>query len=121
MSSWDYQAFDPANPTTEIPYELRGGLFYVDPVLTEPKGDHRLYAVSAPGIPAASGGSIRFFDGYMGPNEGDAMRALNASAIHLSPDASVEVTKLRVFVYYPAGAAQEHVLRLVTYRPLGMF
>lgn len=121
LSVWDYQAEDPANPGTKIEYELRGGLLYVDAALAADKAKHRLYAVAAPDIPANLGGAMRFFDSYLEPMEGGCIEALNAAAFHLNPSPAPGATVLRIYVYYPAGAAQTHILRLVTYRPTGMF
>ncbi len=130
LSVWDYCARLPADQSL-IAYEVRDGLLYVDPGLaadwsnmTETdKFGHRAYAVIAPGIPGAAGGSIAVFDSYLGVAPNRTVEALSPQATVLDPagpggDAGV---CLRLYIFHPAGSKLSHVLRLVTYRAPGTF
>lgn len=123
LSVWDYHAKMP-DGTTPIDYELRDGLLYVDPTLPANEAfDHRTYAVVAPGIPGASGGSVALFDAYMGANPDNVVAALSPQATILDPTgpAGTAASTLRLYVVHPAGSKLTHVLRLVTYRAPGTF
>jgi hypothetical protein len=130
LSVWDYCAKQPGTSTV-IKYEMRDGLLYVDPGLaadwnnmTEAeKFGHRSYAVVAPGIPGASGGSIAVFDSYMGVAPNRTVEALSPQAMVLDPAGAGGVAGclLRLYLYHPAGTKLSHVLRLVTYRAPGTF
>ena len=130
LSVWDYCAKQPGTSTV-IKYEMRDGLLYVDPGLAvnwdamtdEEKFGHRAYAVMAPQIPGASGGSIAVFDSYLGIAPNRTVEALSPQAMVLDPagpggNAGV---LLRLYIFHPAGTKLSHVLRLVTYRAPGTF
>lgn len=119
LSVWDYQ---PIHKTTlqVIPLDFLGGRLFVDPSLTYANvEDYRLYAVMAPNIPAANGGQIPFFDGYLARAAGDIIDSVNPVAVSLDTDVSTEVVRLRMIIHYPAGQQHKHILQLVTYRPAG--
>lgn len=121
LSVWDYHAKSGGQP---ILYEMRDGMLYVDPTL--PPGqefDHRAYAVVAPTIPGAYGGSIAVFDAYLGANPDNEIAALSPQATVLDPTGpySTAVSTLRLYIVHPAGSKLSHVLRLVTYRAPGTF
>lgn len=121
LSVWDYHAKVAGQPIT---YEMRDGMLYVDPTL--PAGqefDHRAYAIVAPAIPGAYGGSIAVFDSYLGANPDNLVAALSPQATVLNPGgpAGAAASTLRLYVVHPAGSKLTHVLRLVTYRAPGTF
>jgi hypothetical protein len=124
LSVWDYQA---KSGGSAIELEIRGGGLSVATGLSgandAEKWEHQLYVIMAPGIPVANGGQVRFFDGYMKPFEGETIRAVNPSAVHLNPNdgAGGISTVIRVCLWYPIGAKDHHILRLITYRSLGTF
>jgi hypothetical protein len=124
LTVWDYQAKDPITQDP-IPVDFRGGRLYVDETLHAPSGwdiwHHRIYAVVAPSIPGASGGSIPFFDGYLARSENGVMQSVNPTSVSLDPVAAAGNvnTVLRIYIHYPPGVEQSHILQLVTYRPLG--
>lgn len=116
LSVWNYQAHDGTNP---IRYEIRGGSLWVDSNLVEPVEAHQIYVIVAPDIPLAMGGNVKFFDGYLYQFSGYRMEAENSTASVLDPTLSTYASMLRVYIFYPPGAKQSHVLRLITYRPVG--
>lgn len=121
LTAWDYHARAGGNP---IKYEVRDGLLYVDPTL--PANEvwaHRAYAVVAPAIPAALGGSVIVFDAYLGANPNNLVEALSPQATVLDPTgpAGAAASTLRLYVFHPAGSKLSHVLRLVTYRAPGTY
>jgi len=121
LTVWDYHARTGGAP---IVYELRDGLLYVDPTIpADEEFAHRAYAVVAPAIPAALGGSIAVFDGYLGANPDNRIEALSPQATVLDPfgPAGAAASTLRLYVVHPAGAKYTHVLRLVSYRAPGTF
>ena len=120
LSIWDYVANDQIDGTP-IDFDLKGGAFWVDDSVANDsdRWEHKLYVMLAPNIPTSYGGQIRFFDGYLYPYKDDWMVAINTMASPIDPTATVEAARIRVWVYYPAGVKLEHILRLVTYRPLG--
>ena len=67
-------------------------------------------------IPAAYGGSCRFFDGYLYPYQGIWQEAINTLALTIDPSVTIEAARVRFWITYPAGAKQNHVLRVITYR-----
>lgn len=121
LSVWDFVSMSGGIP---IVYEIRDGLLYVDPALpTDEIWDHRAYAVIAPEIPAAMGGSIMVFDAYLGANPDNLVEALSPQATILDPTGpgGEAAAVLRLYVVHPAGSKLSHVLRLVTYRAPGTF
>jgi hypothetical protein len=121
LSVWDYLPKMQDGSDAIIPLDFRGGRLFVDPNLTFfTLSDYRLYAIMAPGLPAAIGGNIPFFDGYLARADGGIVDSVNPTAVSINIDQSTEAVRLRLFIYYPAGVTvTTHVLQLVTYRPLG--
>lgn len=121
LTVWEYLGVNPY--THELcDYEIRDGYMVVDDALpANEKWDHRAYAVGAPLIPGNLGGTVRMFDGYLGPAPNGVIDAKNSQAIHLSPDTAPGASIFRLYVYHAAGSALCHVLRLVTYRAQGTF
>jgi len=115
LSVFDFVA---KNQTTDSPteYDFKGGCLWSDPNLAADVWEHRMYAMMAPNIPVAMGGGVRFFDGYLYPYQGKWQEAVNSLALKIDPSASVEAARIRFWLYYPAGAKQNHVLRFITYR-----
>jgi hypothetical protein len=115
LSVYDYVAI---NQTTDaaIEYDFKGGALWSDASLVADVWEHRMYAMLAPNIPAASGGSVRFFDGYLYPYQGKWQECVNSLSLKIDPSQSVEAARIRFWIYYPAGAKQNHVLRIITYR-----
>lgn len=132
LSVWDYCAKLQADQTTLITYELRDGLLFVDPGIYADKNaptpterfGHRAYAVLAPDIPGAAGGSIAIFDGYLGSNP-DSLKieATSPQATVLDPagPGGAAGVLLRLYIFHPAGSKLSHILRLVAYRAPGTF
>jgi hypothetical protein len=121
LSAWDYHAKAGGNP---IAYEVRDGLVYVDAALPANEvWDHRAYAVGAPAIPPAYGGSIALFDAYMGSNPDNTIAALSPQATVLDPGGpgGAAASTVRLYIVHPAGSKLSHVMRLVTYRAPGTF
>jgi len=121
LSIWDYNATDQADTPAPVDIDVRGGCIWVDDNLTGNKWEHKIYSVIAPYIPTAFGGQVRFFDGYLHPHSSKWLESINTMAVKLDPSASPEAARLRTWIFYPAGAAQEHVLRYITYRAVGTF
>jgi hypothetical protein len=123
LSLFEYQAMDVSVSGTPIPYEISGGSLYVNlhgeslGADAAEKEQHRIYAVGAPDIPEAAGGSLHLFDGYLLPWDQDWLPAQSTDAFRLDPTLSVHASKVRVWVYYPAGlGTRTHILRLKLYR-----
>jgi hypothetical protein len=120
LSVWDYVPTD--NNSNPLNIEVRGGHLLVDAGVAGDIWEHQLYTILAPNIPSASGGVVRFFDGYYGHFAGGKMDAVNPSAGPLNAGDNIEQGRLRILLYYPKGqTVLTHVLRLITYRPLGSF
>lgn len=131
LSIWDYVARLPADGSP-IGYELRDGFVLVDPsvfsnlaapTLAE-RFEHRVYAVVAPGIPGVYGGSVAFFDGYLGRDTHNLkLEAMSPQTQVMDPNglAGAPGSVLRLAMYYPAGSKLSHTVSLVTYRALGTF
>jgi len=115
MSIYDYIAINQSTEAT-IEYDFKGKCLWSDNSLVEPVWEHRMYAVMAPNIPAAYGGSCRFFDGYLYPYQGTWQEAVNSLALTIDPSVTIEAARIRFWILYPAGAKQNHVLRIITYR-----
>jgi hypothetical protein len=121
LSIWEYTAINPYTYNL-LTYELRDGYLIVDPTLpTDERWDHRAYAIGAYLIPGDQGGSLRLFDGYLGPAPNGIIDATSPQTFVLDPNLGPSTSAIRLFLYYPAGSALKHVLRLVTYRPPGTF
>jgi len=121
LSVWRYLAH---NPNTGAPtiVEIRDGFMIVDPLLSD-SFEHQAYAVAAPNIPGYLGGQVVQFDAYLRFYKGAQLGATSPQAKALDPTGlgGLAAAELRVCVYYPAGTQNDHVLRLVTYRPPGTF
>jgi len=115
LSVFDYLAIKQSD-SSALNYDFKGGCLWSDKDLQGDKWKHRLYAVMAPNIPPSMGGSARFFDGYLYPYEGRWQEAVNSLAIEVDPSQTVEAARTRFFLYYPAGAKNSHVLRIITFR-----
>lgn len=102
-------------------YDFKGGYMWSDVNLSEPKWDHRLYAVVAPDVPPSMGGGARIFDGYLYPYEGKWQEAVNTMSITIDPSVVVAAAVVRFWIYYPPGSKQHHVLRIVTFRTADSF
>jgi hypothetical protein len=121
LSVWEYTAINPYTHDL-LKYGLRDGFLVVDPAL--PAGErwtHRAYAIGAALIPGNLGGTIRLFDGYLGPAPNGVIDAESPQTTVMNPDVGPGTSSVRLYVYYPAGSTLSHVLRLVTYRPPGTF
>jgi hypothetical protein len=118
LSVWDYIANDQTQDDDPVDIDLKGGTFYIDSTLADDadKWKHQIYAMLAPNIPAAMGGQIVIFDGYMWPYRGCRMETINTMGLKIDPSQSVEAARLRVWIYHPAGVKLNHVLRLITFR-----
>lgn len=104
-----------------LKYDVRGGTLWVDSNVPD-DGDrwsHRVYSVGAPDLSAVLGGRVPFFDGYLFPYRNNWMQTLNPVAFPMDPSASAAASIVRVWFYYKAGTAYEHVLRFHLYRPTG--
>lgn len=121
LSVWDFWPHDQTVNKTPIGYDLKGGALAVIGTLQGDKDLHRIYAVVAPNIPGAYGGGIRFFDGYLEPYEGGELSAVSQLAVFMNTTASTEATRLRLYIYYPPGATQSHIFRVIMFRPIGTF
>jgi hypothetical protein len=130
LSIWTYQAKHPSTSAL-IPIDIRGGTLAVDDELSGAIWDHQFYVVLSPDIPAAYGGQVKFFDGYLKPYANGHMRSVNQLATKLDPALWVapdttatgssdgDNTKICAFLYYPKGTKNTHIFRLITYRPNG--
>lgn len=119
LSVWEFLANDQAQNPVNIDIDLMGGSLWVDSSLAGTGAElwkHQIYSLLAPGIPASMGGAVPFFDSYLYPNQGTWMDCVNTMALALDPSASPEAAKMRVYIYYPAGAKQTHLLALKMYR-----
>jgi hypothetical protein len=122
LTIWDYKAKKQSD-LSDMAYEVRGGNLSPDPAIpANERFSHRAYVVAAPGIPAAFGGQVRLFDGYLGVWGGD-LESISPAARHLDPALGAGASVMRLYFYHPAGTAgkRSHVLRLITYRPQGSF
>jgi len=121
LSVWRYCAHDQATGLP-ISVEIRDGHLIVASDITDVL-DHQAYAIAAPQIPAAVGGSIVQFDAYLKFYKGKVLGATSPQAKALDPlgPGGAAGGELRVYIYYPAGTQNDHILRLVTYRPAGTF
>lgn len=121
LSVWSYCAY---SHVTGLPIaiEIRDGLLIVDSA-TSASLEHQAYAIAAPKIPASFGGSIIQFDAYLKYHAGKTLGATSPAAKALDPFGAggANGAELRVYLYYPVGTQNNHILRLVTYRPLGTF
>jgi len=119
LSVWEFLAND-QNEGNPIAIEFKGGSLFVDDTIPDnaDKWEHQVYGVLAPDLPSAVGGTIRFFDGYLYPHRGSHMETINTIAMRVDPAAAPAAmsAKLRIWIYYPAGTKNEHILRLVTFR-----
>jgi len=120
-TAWEYVALDPQTQSP-LKYELRDGFLVVDPSFpANEMWDHRCYSVAAPLIAGSLGGSIRVFDGYLGPAPDGVVAALSPQTVVMDPELGPGASSIRVYVFYPAGSALNHLIRLVTYRAPGTF
>ena len=115
LSIWEYAANNQQESPSPVEIEFKGGSLWVDESVSD-SWEHQIFAVLAPDIPVAYGGCIRFFDGYLYPFKGVHMETVNTLAMKVDPSQSAYAAKLRVWLFYPAGTQNEHVLRLVTFR-----
>jgi hypothetical protein len=122
LSVWEYTAINPATHDL-LKYEIRDGYLVVDSSIdaVNEKWDHRAYAVGAVLIPAAQGGRIRMFDGYLGPAPNGLIDAKSQQTSVMDPDLGPGASSLRLYVYYKKASTLCHVLRLVTYRAPGTY
>ena len=122
LSAWDYVALHQQTHDL-MKYEIRDGFLIVDNTIDQvnERWDHRAYAVGAADIPAAYGGSIQLFDGYLGPAPGGVIDAQSPQTSVMDPSLGPGTSSIRLFIFYPKGSALKHVLRLVTYRAPGTF
>lgn len=104
-----------------IEYDFKGGCLWCDSNLQGDKWGHRLYCMMAPNIPSSMGGNVKFFDGYLATYEGQWQECINTLALTINPSQTVEAARIRFWLYYPAGAKQNHVLRIITYRQPATF
>lgn len=121
LTVWDYCAYDQADGTTLITYNIRSGALVADPAI--PAGerfDHRAYIVVAPDLGQAN--YVRLFDGYITgrPNEGE-LSTESPTAKTLDPNIAPGANIIRIYVYHPQGQSNSHILWLLTYRPSGTY
>ena len=121
LSVWRYLAID---QITGAPcdVELRDGYMIVDSALSDSL-DHQAYAIGAPQIPASLGGQVLQFDAYLKFFKGEMLGATSPQAKAMTPNgpAGRAAAELRIYVYYPSATQNNHILRLVTYRPPATF
>ena len=122
LSVWNYKAFDQADGTTEIKYNIRSGALVADPAIVEAdRFKHRAYIVVAPALGQPN--YVRLFDGYVAgrPAEGE-LSTESPTAKMLDPALAPGASNvIRIYIYHPAGQSHEHILWLLTYRPTGTF
>lgn len=121
LTIWDYKAYDQADGTTEIPYDIRSGALVGDPAV--PAGerfDHRAYLMMVPDLGQAYW--VRTFDGYLTgrPQEGE-LSTESPAAKKLDPSLAPGANIARLYVFHPQGQSNAHILWLLTYRPAGTF
>ena len=122
LTVWDYMAYDQADGTTQIPYDIRSGALVCDPAV--PAGerfDHRAYIVIAPALGQPN--YVRLFDGYVAgrPAEGE-LSTDSPTAKRLDPSLAPGASNVvRIYLYHPVGQVNAHVLWLLTYRAAGTF
>lgn len=121
LSVWRYCAHD-QNSGLPIAVEIRDGHLIVASDISASL-DHQAYAIAAPQIPANLGGSIVQFDAYLKFYAGQVLGATSPTAKALDPygPGGPAGGEMRVYIYYTAGTQNDHILRLVTYRPAGTF
>jgi hypothetical protein len=121
LSIWEYQALDQADGTTKIVYDIRDGALISDPsIVSADRFKHRAYAIAAPGLGQAN--FVRLFDGYVAGHPDGVIDAKSPQAKALNPAPAPGLANaLRIYLYHPAGASHDHILRLVTYRPSGTY
>jgi hypothetical protein len=119
LTVFDYIARNQIDGST-ISYDLKGGEITVDSDidLLNSKWSHRFYTVLAPNVPSSLGGKNRIFDSYLAPYAGREIKAINTMSYAVDPTTSIEAGRLRIWLYYPKGTSNTHVLRLITYRPI---
>jgi hypothetical protein len=117
LSVWRYQPHCP-NTGELIGAEIRDGFLIVDETITD-SYEHQAYAVAAPHVPGSVGGAVVQFDAYLRFYKGKQLGATSPQAKALDPNtaAGPAGAELRICIYYPQGTQNNHVLRLVTYRP----
>jgi hypothetical protein len=119
LTIWNYSP-KKLSDGTAVDIGLRGGAITVDPSLVGTTQDdlfkHQFYAVAAPDIPSSMGGSVRFFDSYLKGVEGSTVETLNERTSPLDPTQVAAAGILRIWMFYPEGAKQNHILRLYTFR-----
>ena len=119
LTIFNYRAYDQADGTTEISYNIRSGALVIDPLAVNERFAHRAYIVAVPDLGQAYW--VRFFDGYIAgrPSEGelstDSPTAKLLQPIQGLPGANV----IRIYIYHPQGQSNDHILWLLTYRPPG--
>jgi hypothetical protein len=121
LSVFEYKAYDQADGTTQIPYNIRSGAIVHDPAI--PAGErfaHRAYVVAVPGLGQSY--MVRLFDGYLTAHPENMLDVESPQAKMLDPTPYPGVANvIRIYVYHPQGQSNAHVLWLLTYRPAGTF
>ena len=121
LTVWDYCAYNQADGTTLIPYDIRSGALVHDPaILPAARFDHRAYIMVAPDLGQPN--YVRLFDGYIAgrPAEGE-LSTESPTAKLLDPAIAPGANIVRVYVFHPQGESHAHILWLMTYRPKGTF
>jgi hypothetical protein len=116
-SVWDFHPHDQTLSQNIIPYDIKGGRLKVG-TLDGDKTKHRFYSVLAPFVP---GVGARVFDSYLEKDEGKIIESINLMAVSLDISQTSEMSRLRIWLYHPAGSTVEHIFSVITYRPLGTF
>ena len=116
-SVWDFHPHDQTLSKNKIPYDIKGGRLKVG-TLDGDKTKHRFYSVLAPFVP---GVGARVFDSYLEKDEGKTIESINEIAVFLDISQTSELSRLRIWLYHPAGSTVEHIFSVITYRPLGTF
>lgn len=121
LSVFNYVALDQqAVPKVPCDYDLRDGGLVVDPAIPDAeRHQHRIYAVAAPDLGALGHPFVRFFDGYMKAQPDGRIESKSPQAKRMSVAVTPAAATIRFYVFHPAGAKREHLIRLVTYRELG--
>ena len=121
LSVWEYQAYDQADGTTRIPYNIRNGALVCDPAI--PSGErfaHRAYVIGAPGLGQLY--YVRIWDGYLAAHQDGVLDVESPAAKFMDPTPAPGASNaIRVYVRHPQGQSNTHVLWLLTYRPSGTF
>jgi hypothetical protein len=116
-SVWDFHPHDQTLSKNKIPYDIMGGRLKVG-VLDGDKSLHRLYTVLAPFGP---GVKARVFDSYLEMDEGKTIESINSISVFLNVSQTSELSRMRIWLFHPAGSTVKHVFSIITYRPLGTF